>query len=641
MTDTHIKINPVIPKVQYTGNGSTTIFPYEFAIFDESEMIVYFGDEVQETGYTVSGAGQTAGGSVTFDTAPAEGVIVTLMRNITIERVTDFQEGGTFRPKNINDELDRITAVEQQLEEGLQRALKVHPTSPIADLTLSEPVPKRALKWNEDGTGIESSVYDPDEVATDAAESATAAAASAASAQSNATALKYSYLNYPYFFPGESITYVDATTFKIADDSLITDYSKYYKANRRIKVVTPTQEYYGTIGSSSYSSGETTVHVAMDGGVNFPSTATMVYIGFSTEDMTSFQGPNLLGMVLPWTADPANVPAGFGLADGSYFDKDIYPALEALYDTGTTDPDTGNKIYLHGGVEVDGVWQPKKPDVRGYFPRFLDPRSQDAVDPSAPRTVGSTQGHALQGHKHALDYSTQISGTSGAQYTGLASGGSNSSGEATDSTYGTVTVSTETRPVNIALPGLLVMYGGYSSATGLRVEDLLTLTEAAAQDYIDEIAEPIQEAVSDAQGYANDASGYADDAQGYANDASGYADTASGYVSDAQGYANDASGYADAAAASATQAEATMPTAGTYTLISSSWTGENTYALTVSGLKTTSTVFVSPAPSLDGSNEALYASSGIRAVTQATNTLTFVCTEVPSSDVSVVLAVYS
>ena len=519
-------------------------------------------------------------------------------------------------------------------------------------------------------------------------------------ARENMAALKRAYLQLPYFSPGGTVTYVNASTFTIADDTIGTEYNKFYTPGRRIKVLSPTGDIFGFVGTSTYSSGSSTITVALDNEADLPSNVTDVYVGLTQSDAAPFQGPNLLGMVLPWTADPENIPAGFGLADGGYFDKNIYAALEALYDTGEVDPDTGNKIYLHGGVEVDGVWQPRKPDVRGYFPRFLDTRTSDGVDPDAPRTVGSVQDHALQDHGHTYTASSFISGTSGAQYQGLRASGT----ATTDGVAEGANSSTETRPKNIALPGLLVMYGGYSSAEGLKVEDLLALTEAAARAYIDEIADPITGAVAEAQGYANDAKGYKNQASGFASDASGYATTAgghasdalgykndasgyasdalsykndasgyaneakgyrnqasgyasdalgykndaSGYVTDAQGYANEAKGYrnqasgfADAAAASATQAEATVPTAGTYTLTSSSWTGENTYALTVSGLKTTSTVFVSPAPSLDGSNEDLYASSGIRAVAQATNTLTFVCTEVPSSNVSVVLAVYS
>lgn len=129
MADTHIKINAVTPRVQYVGDGSTTSFPYAFAIFDDTDMVVYVGDEIIETGYTVTGAGQTEGGNVVFDTAPENGDIITLLRNVPIERVTDFQEGGTFRPKNLNDEFDRQTAFAQQVQEALTRCVKVDPTS--------------------------------------------------------------------------------------------------------------------------------------------------------------------------------------------------------------------------------------------------------------------------------------------------------------------------------------------------------------------------------------------------------------------------------------------------------------------------------------------------------------------------------
>ena len=544
------------------------------------------------------------------------------------------------------------------------------------------------------------------------------------SARENMAAIKRAYLNFPYFCPGGTVAYVNDTTFTIADDTLVTDYSQYYKPNRRIKAITPTGAVYGVIGSSTYSSGSTTVKVSMDGENVLPSSVTDVYIGLSSDDTAAFQGPNLLGMVLPWTADPDNIPVGFGLADGDYFDKDLYPALEELYDTGETDPDTGNKIYLHGGRTVNGVWQPLKPDVRGRFPRFMDSRSTGGLDPDAPRSVGSTQDDSLQGHLHAVTDKSGISGTSGAQYTGVAANSSSygttytrNSAEASASTYGDVRVSSETRPTNIALPGLLVMYGGYSSATGIKVEDLLEMTEADAHDYIDSIASPSTEAVAEARGYAedakgyknqasgfasdasgyattagghasdakdyrdaaqgyasdasgykndasgyasdalgykNDASGYASDALGYKNDASGYASDASGYATqasghatDAQGYANEAkgyrnqaSGYADNAAASAAAAAAYKPVTGTYTLAAASWGVDGTQSVSITGLTTTATVFASPAPSADGSNETLYGSSGIRATAQAAGSLTFSAVEVPAADVDVVVSYF-
>lgn len=131
MTDTHVKINAVSPRIQYVGNGTTKEFPYPFAIFAKENIIVYFGDIIQETGYTVSGAGSSDGGYITFTRAPSEGTKITIIRNVPIERITDFQDGGSFRPKNINDELDRLTVFCQQNQEELSRSVKIGVSSDI------------------------------------------------------------------------------------------------------------------------------------------------------------------------------------------------------------------------------------------------------------------------------------------------------------------------------------------------------------------------------------------------------------------------------------------------------------------------------------------------------------------------------
>ena len=147
MADTHIKIKPVVPRVQYVGNGVTTDFAYSFAIFDETDMEVYIGDTkidpdatviigegddaVEYPVYTITGVGEEDGGEVVFTVAPENDAIITLVRNVPVERMTDFQEGGTFRPKNLNDELDRQTAFCQQIEEALNRCVKVDVTSQI------------------------------------------------------------------------------------------------------------------------------------------------------------------------------------------------------------------------------------------------------------------------------------------------------------------------------------------------------------------------------------------------------------------------------------------------------------------------------------------------------------------------------
>ncbi len=122
---THIKINDVNPRIRYLGNGAQTSFVYPFAIFKPTDIEVFFDTEIQNTGYTVFGAGETEGGTVVFDTPPAAGVVITLYRNLPISRQTDFQDGGPFRAQVINDELDYQVALVQQLNEKFDRCLSV------------------------------------------------------------------------------------------------------------------------------------------------------------------------------------------------------------------------------------------------------------------------------------------------------------------------------------------------------------------------------------------------------------------------------------------------------------------------------------------------------------------------------------
>jgi hypothetical protein len=158
MTD-HIKIGNVIPRVQYIGNGITTEFIYPFAVFVKEDLEVYLNDAKQTLGFSVFGAGSSFGGTITFSTAPGVGVIVTLRRNLALQRITDFQESGDFRAATLNNELDYQTAALQDLAADLAKAVRASPTDDGANLIL----PKKAERagkifgFDNDG-GVEARV---------------------------------------------------------------------------------------------------------------------------------------------------------------------------------------------------------------------------------------------------------------------------------------------------------------------------------------------------------------------------------------------------------------------------------------------------------------------------------------------------
>lgn len=97
------------------------------------------------------------------------------------------------------------------------------------------------------------------------------------------------------------------------------------------------------------------------------------------------------------------------------------------------------------------------PPAGGYFLRFAS--SGSSIDPSGPRSPGSTQTDAMQGHKHSHNLPSPVGGVTGATAGVGTSGtlGNTSSttlaigSPTTDGTNGTPRTATETRAINVAM----------------------------------------------------------------------------------------------------------------------------------------------------------------------------------------------
>ncbi len=149
----HIKMPAVVPVVRYVGNGSETEYEYPFPIFASEDLAVYLNGAKQASGFTIVGAGETAGGTVTFSVAPPLGVVITLARELPIERVTDYLEGGDFSAASINTEMDYIIASLQQVDRANDVMLRYGDHEAPANVVL----PSRGLRANKalgfDGDG--------------------------------------------------------------------------------------------------------------------------------------------------------------------------------------------------------------------------------------------------------------------------------------------------------------------------------------------------------------------------------------------------------------------------------------------------------------------------------------------------------
>lgn len=141
----HIKMPAVSPLVRYLANGSQTIFEYPFPIFNDENIAVYLNGAIQSSGYAVQNAGDSNGGTITFTTTPASGTIITIERRVSIERITDFLEGGDFSAYAINTELDYVIAAIQQVQRDQSPMLRFSDHETVSNNIL----PSRQLRANK------------------------------------------------------------------------------------------------------------------------------------------------------------------------------------------------------------------------------------------------------------------------------------------------------------------------------------------------------------------------------------------------------------------------------------------------------------------------------------------------------------
>ena len=119
-------------KVSFSANGSTTVFAYNFKIFADADLTVIIraadGTETTKTlttHYTVSGAGSSSGGNVTFTSGntPANGETVVIKRELDVTQSTDYVANDPFPAASHEDALDRLTMIAQQQTEQIGRSI--------------------------------------------------------------------------------------------------------------------------------------------------------------------------------------------------------------------------------------------------------------------------------------------------------------------------------------------------------------------------------------------------------------------------------------------------------------------------------------------------------------------------------------
>lgn len=146
-----------ISRKNYTGNGSTKIFAYNFLIFVTGDLKVYLDGvkQTETTHYTVSGAGSASGGNVTFGTEPASSVAITILRELTFTQSTDFVENDDLPAATVEEAYDRSVMLGRQNDERLDRAVVLPVESTLTGIEFPAPVASKLIGWNSAADALE------------------------------------------------------------------------------------------------------------------------------------------------------------------------------------------------------------------------------------------------------------------------------------------------------------------------------------------------------------------------------------------------------------------------------------------------------------------------------------------------------
>lgn len=194
-------------RVSYTGNGTTATYSYTFKIYAQTDLKVIVkntstGAETVltiSTDYTVTGVSDTSGGTIVLvDDSQAwidgsgyldTGYTLTIRRVRPLTQTADIRNQGDFYAEVHEDVFDKLTMVDQQQQDEIDRSVKLPDTilSSTFDPTLPADIgtANAALVVNSSGDGFD---MGPTTTQISSAESnATAAAASATLAENWAT----------------------------------------------------------------------------------------------------------------------------------------------------------------------------------------------------------------------------------------------------------------------------------------------------------------------------------------------------------------------------------------------------------------------------------------------------------------------
>jgi DNA polymerase III gamma/tau subunit len=148
-------ISTTIVKNSYSGDGSTTTFSYTFKVLAEGDLTVIIrsalGTETIKTlntHYTITGVGNPAGGSIVFTAGniPSATETVVLLRDTAQTQAIDYIANDPFPAESHEEGLDRSVILAQELQEEVNRSIKLSRTNTMTNTEFTVGPTDRANK---------------------------------------------------------------------------------------------------------------------------------------------------------------------------------------------------------------------------------------------------------------------------------------------------------------------------------------------------------------------------------------------------------------------------------------------------------------------------------------------------------------
>lgn len=352
--------NQIVKNV-YAGNGSTTVFPFTFALntSDGEYVKVYIADETEvseeTTNFTIDTTVKTVTYPATGDPLPS-GYKIIIRRELPNEQDLNLENNGAFFAEDIESTFDREVMMIQQLAEQLDRAVKVDMSSVTTPDELIAELRTKSAEAVASAAAAKTSEDNAAASATSAGTSATNAATSATAASNSATNAATSETN-----AGTSATNAAASATSAINSATAAATSE-------------------TNAATSANSASTSATNAVTSATNAATSATAASesatsAANSAELASTFAHRLPVGTIYAYAGNGEN-PIGALLCDGSAVSRTMYPDLFAKIGTtygagdGSTTfnlPNLSDNRFVEGSTTAGNMIAAGLPNITGSF----------------------------------------------------------------------------------------------------------------------------------------------------------------------------------------------------------------------------------------------------------------------------------